>query len=225
VGQLVAEAVRFYGSRFWPSIGIGVPPAILVVVAAPLSRGERFLLVLTAGTLLITASYVRACALVLAQRRGSFLVAYGVGVLVFAPVPVVLSISFLFGLPALAWLALVGLVVPVVLDEGRGLRRSFGRTIQLARADYVHVLGGLATLVIVVFLSQLVLFFVLRGVGEAAIAVAGFLANLVMSPVLFLGSALLYDDQAARVRSSKRDGALPRGKPAPPGPVRHPSSR
>jgi hypothetical protein len=222
VGQLVAEAVRFYGSRFWPSLALGVPPAILAVAFAPLTRLERLALVVTAGSLLVTASYVGACALVAGRRPGSLPLAYAIGVLVFAPTPV-LATAFI--LPALAWLALLGFAVPAVLLEERGFRAAFRRGIELARADYVHALGSLATLVIVVFLCQGVLFFLLRGTGEAAIAVAGFLASLVISPVLFLGSALLYYDQAARVRSSKRDGALPRGKPAPPGPVRHPSSR
>jgi hypothetical protein len=222
VGQLVAEAVRFYGNRFWPSLALGIPPAILVVAAAPLDRIERLVLVVTAGSVLVTASYVAACALVAGRRPGSLPLAFATGVLVFAPVPV-LATAFI--LPGLAWLALFGLAVPAVLLEERGFRAAFRRGIELARADYVHALGSLATLVIVVFLCQGVLFFLLRGTGEAAIAVAGFLASLVISPVLFLGSALLYDDQAARVRSSKRDGALPRGKPAPPGPVRHPSSR
>ena len=214
MGQLVAETIRFYGNRFWPSLAIGIPPAILVVAGAPLPQRYRLLLVLTAGTLLITVSYVRACVLVLGERRGSFAVAFAVGVLVFAPVPVLTAVSFLLVLPALAWLALVGLAVPVVLVDGGGFRASIRRALELARADYVHALGGLATLVIVVFLSQAVLFFLLRGAGEAAVAVAGFLANLVISPILFLGAALLYEDQAARakagsagrgrVRSSKR---------------------
>jgi len=222
VGQLVAETVRFYGNRFWPSLALGIPPAILVVAAAPLTRIERLVLVVTAGSLLVTASYVAACALVAGRRPGSLPLAFVIGVLVFAPVPV-LATAFI--LPGLAWLALFGLAVPAVLLEERGFRDAFRRGIELARADYVHALGSLATLVIVVFLCQGVLFFLLRGTGEAAIAVAGFLASLVISPVLFLGSALLYADQAARVRSSKRDDALPRRKPAPPGPVRHPSSR
>jgi hypothetical protein len=222
VGQLVAEAVRFYGSRFWASLALGVPPAILAVALAPLDRIERLVLVVTGGSLLVTASYVAAFALVAGRRPGSIPLAYATGVLVFAPVPV-LATAFI--LPGLAWLALLGFAVPAVLLEERGFRVAFRRGIELARADYVHALGSLATLVIVVFLCQGVLFFILRGAGEAAIAVAGFLASLVISPVLFLGSALLYYDQAARVRSSKRDGALPRGKPAPPGPVRHPSSR
>jgi hypothetical protein len=222
VGQLVAETVRFYGSRFWPSLALGIPPAILAVALAPLDRIERLVLVVTAGSLLVTTSYVAAFALVAGRRPGSLLLAFATGVLVFAPVPV-LATAFI--LPGLAWLALFGLAVPAVLLEERGFRAAFRRGIELARADYVHALGSLATLVIVVFLCQGVLFFLLRGTGEAAIAVAGFLASLVISPVLFLGSALLYDDQAARVRSSKRDDALPRGKPAPSGPVRHPSSR
>jgi hypothetical protein len=196
VGQLVAEAVRFYGSRFWPSLALGIPPAILVVAVAPLDRIERLVVVVTAGALLVTASYVAACALVAGRRPGSLALAYAVGVLVFAPTPV-LATAFI--LPALAWLAFLGFAVPAVLLEECGFRAAFRRGIELARADYVHALGSLATLVIVVFLCQGVLFFLLRGTGEAAIAVAGFLASLVISPVLFLGSALLYYDQAARV--------------------------
>ena len=222
VGQLVAEAVRFYGSRFWPSLALGIGPAILVVALAPLTQLERLVLLVTAGALLVTASYVAVCALVAGRRPGSLPLAFATGVLVFAPVPV---LTTAFVLPALAWLAFLGFAVPAVLLEGCGFRAAFRRSITLARADYAHALGSLATLVIVVFLCQGVLFFVLRGAGEAAIAVAGFLASLVISPLLFLGSALLYYDQAARVRSSKRDDALPRGKPASPGPVRHPSSR
>jgi hypothetical protein len=222
VGQLVAEAVRFYGSRFWPSLALGVGPAILVVAAAPLSQLGRVVLLVTAGALLVTAAYIGACALVAGRRPGSLSLAFATGVLVFAPVPVLVTA---FVLPGLAWLALLGFAVPAVLLEERGFRSAFRRTIELARADYVHALGSLATLVIVVFLCQGVLFFILRGAGEAAVAAAAFLASLVMSPLLFLGSALLYYDQAARVRSSKSDGALPRRKPAAPGPVRHPPSR
>jgi hypothetical protein len=206
VGQLVAEAIRFYGSRFWPSLALGIPPALLVVAGAPLPRQERILVVLVAAPLLITLSYVWACVLLLPERRGSLAVAFAAGVVVFAPVPVLLAISALLVLPALGWLALFGLVVPVVLAGGLGFRRSFRRAVELARADYVHALGGLSTLAIVAFLSQAVLFFLLRGAGEAAVAVAAFLANLVVSPVLFLGAALLYFDQAARIgtRSSRR---------------------
>jgi hypothetical protein len=206
VGQLVAEAIRFYGSRFWPSLALGIPPALLVVAGAPLPNRQRILLVLVAAPLLLTVSYVRACVLVLPERRGSLAVAFAAGVLVFAPVPLLLATSVLLTLAALGWLALFGLVVPVVLAQGLAFRTAFRRAAEIARADYVHALGGLSTLAIVAFLSQAVLFFLLRGAGEAAVAVAAFLANLVVSPVLFLGAALLYLDQAARseARPSRR---------------------
>jgi hypothetical protein len=222
VGQLVAEAVRFYGSRFWASLALGIPPALLVVAEAPLTRLERLVVLVTVGTILLTLSYVAACVLVAGERRGSLVLACAVGALVFAPVPI-LTTAFI--LPGLAWLALFGLAVPAALLEGRGFRASLRRGVELAKADYIHALGSLATVAIVVLLSQAVLFFLLRGAGEAAVVVAGFLASLVVSPLVFLAAALLYYDQAARVRSSKADGALPRRKPPPSGPVRHPSSR
>jgi hypothetical protein len=199
VGQLVAEAIRFYGRRFWWSLALGVGPAILVVAEKPLTQRERLLLAVTAGSVLATISFLGAWVLVSDERRGSLALAFAVGALVFAPVPL---LATAFVLPALAWLAFLGFAVPAVLLEGRGFRAAFGRAIELARADYVHALGSLATLAIVVLLSQGVLFFLLRGAGGAALLVASAVASLVISPLLFLGGALLYYDQAARVRSS-----------------------
>jgi hypothetical protein len=50
-----------------------------------------------------------------------------------------------------------------------------------------------------------VLAFLLRGVGGAAIWVAYVLASMVISPLLFLGTALLYVDQSARSDATGRD--------------------
>jgi hypothetical protein len=120
---------------------------------------------------------------------------------VFLPFPV---FALGFVLPAIAWLALVGLVVPVTVLEGLPARRSLSRALELARADYIHALGSLATLAITYFVSRLGLFFLLRGGSGAAERTAAFLADLVISPLLFLGGALLYFDQAARVGSAPR---------------------
>jgi hypothetical protein len=122
------------------------------------------------------------------------------GATVFAPFPFLASVLVL---PGLAWLALLGLVVPVALVERCGFRACFRRAIALARADYVHALGSLSALVISSILSATVLFFLLRGQGDAALSVAAFLALLVISPVVLIGSALLYVDQAARVGVSR----------------------
>src|SRR5207244_6876494 len=111
----------------------------------------------------------------------------------------------LFVLPGLALFAYYGLAVPAAVIEGLSPRAAFRRGSELGKADFVHALGSLSTLAIVYFLSRTVLLLLLRGQGEATERVAGFLADLVLSPLLFLGAALLYFDQAARV-------GLPRGR-------------
>jgi hypothetical protein len=79
------------------------------------------------------------------------------------------------------------------------VRAALPRAWQLARADFVHAAGSLFTLAVVVILSQSVLVFILRGFGDADVSTALFLASVVLSPLLFVGTALLYVDQAARV--------------------------
>jgi hypothetical protein len=203
VGQLVAETIRLYQRRFWPSLTLGLGPAALGVSLALLPPWGDLAFVLTGGAVLMTGSYVGATSIAADVRpsRGPLAVAFGAGVLVFVPVPFLASVFFL---PAAAWLAVVGLVVPVALLERLAFRPAFRRAFQLARADYVHALGSLATLAITAFLTSTVLFFLLRGQAEAALAAAAFLALLVISPVLFLGAALLYFDQAARVGRPRR---------------------
>ena len=199
VGQLVAESIRIYGERFRWALLLGLSPAILAVVAANVSRNVAFALAPTLSGALVSASYVGACVLVLERRPSNrrLALAWILGWLAFAPVPF-LAVAFV--LPALAWLAAVGLVVPVLVVEDVAPREAFRRAWRLARADYVHVLGSLATLAIVVFLTQTVLAFILRGAGGVAVSTAFFLANVVISPLLFIGSGLLYVDQSARVK-------------------------
>jgi hypothetical protein len=197
IGQLIAETIKIYGARFWPSLGVGVAPAVATITTAALPRTGQIAFSPTAGALLLSAAYVLASRVVAdvdpPPRR--LAVALAIGVVVFAPLPFLVT---LFIVPGLAWVALVGLGVPATVNEGLGFRDAFRRGIALARADYIHVLGGLATLAILAFLTQTVLFFLLRGAGDAALWVALFLADLVISPVFFLGAALLYEDQKAR---------------------------
>jgi hypothetical protein len=200
VGQLVAESIRIYGERFRRALLLGIVPAVLVVVGAHASKALVLILAPTLTAALVSASYVGACVLVLERRPSNrrLLVAWLVGWLVFVPAP---FLVFAFVLPALAWLAAFGLVVPVLVVEEIAPRAAFARAWQLARADYVHILGSLATLAIVVLLTQGMLAFILRGSGGTALSTAFFLANVVISPLLFIGSALLYTDQAARVQT------------------------
>jgi hypothetical protein len=199
VGQLVAESIQFYGRHFWACLVLGVPAAVIAVVFTQVSHRTALILAPTLSAALISGTFVYASVIVLeaSPPRPRLVAAWLMGWLVFAPVPF-LVIAFI--LPGLLWLAALGLVVPVLVTEDILLRAALPRAWQLARADFVHALGSMFTLAVVVLLSQSVLVFVLRGFGNAAGSVALFLASVVLSPLLFVGAALLYVDQAARIQ-------------------------
>jgi len=198
VGQLVAETVKLYRSRFWPSLALGIPAAIVVQVVLSVPRTLQLPVVAGVGSILLSLSFVGASAIVDGRRPPLRAAATGyfLGVILFPATP---FFAIAFALPGVAWLALVGLGVPVAVIERRSIKESFSRGITLARADYIHTLGSMATLVITFFLTRTALFFLLRGTGEATIRAGAFLADLVISPILFLGSALIYVDQRARL--------------------------
>ncbi|MER3412040.1 MAG: hypothetical protein C4305_06920 [Thermoleophilia bacterium] len=207
VGQLVADTVRFYGNRFWPSLALGLGPAALTVAGAQAPRGAQVAIVGIGFPLLMTLSFIQASFLVsgLPFQPASARVALAVGLLVSLPVP---FLAALLVLPAVLWLAAIGLAVPAAVIEGAGVRDSLRRGFQLGRADYVHAAGALALLVVLVALTQLLLFQLLTGLSDQALIVAAFLANLVVSPLLFLGGVHLYYDQAARERRPQRGQVL-----------------
>jgi hypothetical protein len=205
--------MRVYGKRFWAALAVGVPVAGVNAIAAIVPAGTARLLIPSVGAVLLALSYVAACAIVLERplwgRHAA--VAFAIAVIVFVPFPL---LAALFVLPGLVWLAFVGLAVPAAFVEGLGVRDAFARGVELARAEFVHVLGGLATLALVVFLTQAGLYFVLREYAENTQAAAAILASVVVSPLVFLGAALLYLDQEARLRSrserrKERDAHVP----------------
>ena len=199
VGQLVAEAIRLYGRVPWKALPLGLPLAAADAIALGRSVGER-ILILVAAAPLFTLAYAWASALAAEVRptRAVWLRALALGTLVFVPAAFFFP---WFALLSVAWLALTGLVVPVVIVEGAPARAAFRRAVRLCRADYVHALGSLATLVIVFVLTRVALAFLLREQADNTIRAAVFLADLVVSPLLYLGAALLYYDQASRVGS------------------------
>ncbi len=197
VGQLVADTVRFYGDRFWASLALGLGPAALTVAGAQAPRGAQVVIVAVGFPVLMSLAFIQACFLVsgLPFQAASARIALVVALLVSLPVP---YLAALLVLPAVLWLAAIGLAVPAAVIEGTGVRDSLRRGFQLGRADYVHAAGALALLVLLVGLTQLLLFQLLTGLSDQALIVAAFLANLVVSPLLFLGGAHLYYDQVAR---------------------------
>jgi hypothetical protein len=202
VGQLVAESLRLYGRRVWPSLALG----LAVVIVNQVSAGRSTLtqaLVLAAAAPLMAAAYTGASALVggVSLEPATAAKAIGVGALVFVPAA---FLSLVYVLPAVAWLALVGLVVPILVIERLPVGAALRRATALGRADFVHAFGSLATLVLLFGLVKLTLVLLLRDLGDSGERVALGLADLVVSPLLFLGAALLYVDQAARAAVRSR---------------------
>jgi hypothetical protein len=221
VGQLIAETVGFYRHHFFQVLPLGLSVAALTQLTVAFGHrhvrprgnppsqayhdpksilGGGIETTILLGALFLTVSYIAAIILVTGARpdRRVLLTGYAAGVLVFLPTPILAQLLIL---PAVAYLAFVGWVVPAAIVERLGLRDSLRRTFRLARADYVHAAGGLATLVIVFYLTRLMLALLLRSGGESTERVAAALSDLVLSPLLFVGSALLYIDQAARLEA------------------------
>jgi hypothetical protein len=202
VGQLVAETIRLYGDNFWRALPLGLPLAVSTQVGTGHGINTQ-IAVLCLFAPVFSAAFVDASVLVLdlSPPRSRIVLAWALGTLIWIPAPVLLRAYLI---PSLAWLAFWGLAVPALLREGGGARRAMRRARRLATADYVHALGALCALLLVVELSAGVLSALLHGQGEATRRSAAFLALVVLSPMLYLGSALLYLDQAARVVGSDR---------------------
>jgi hypothetical protein len=199
VGQFVGETIRFYGANFWRMLPLGVPLAIATQLALGRSVNTQTVILLAFSPLVVLA-YARACAFV--HHTRPTMTAAACALVVFAPVPLLVRV---YVVPAIAWLALFGLAAPAAMVERLSFRQAFARARQLAAADFVHAVGALAALVIVVGISEFTLIALLRSQGDSGQRVAHALADVLLSPLLYLGGALLYVDQAARVGSARPD--------------------
>jgi hypothetical protein len=197
VGQLIAETIRAYGSHFWQAIPLGIPLVVIDQLCAGQSRDIQVAVYWLAGPLIVVA-FVRACSIIYKAppNRTAFLAAF----LIYLPFP---PLRALFFLPGLAWFAFIGLAVPAAIVERLDLRASVRRGRDLGTANYAFCLGSLAALVIVVGVADNVLIALLHSQSQASARVALGLSDLVLSPLLYLGGAMLYADQAARVGSAR----------------------
>ena len=201
VGQLVAESIRTYGRRFLVCLLLSVP----VVVTDQLLIHRHYaasVVIYLAFAPVFTAAYVLASVIVTGSRPTghNLLVALLLGTLVFIPAAVALPG---LSIGSVIWLALVGLVVPAAIVEGGSPGSLLRRGYALGRVDYVHAAGSLATLVLILAATRPPLWTVLRLEGGASGRVAFALADIALSPIVFLGAAVLYLDQAARLGSPR----------------------
>jgi hypothetical protein len=199
VGQVIAETIRAYGERFWTTLPLGIPLAIVDQLSVRESPGVQ-MLVWWAATPLFVAAYVYACSILLKARPNRTAVA--LAVVIYLPFP---ALRAIYILPGIAWFALVGLAVPAAMVEKLHFRDALVRGRQLAVTDFAHALGSLAALVVVVGVAGTTLSALLHSQGDNGQRAAVAASDLVLSPLLFLGAALLYLDQAARVGSDPSD--------------------
>jgi hypothetical protein len=197
VGQVVAEAIRLYGANFGPALALGLPIAVADQVVIDSSVAARVAVLIVVSPFLSLA-YASACAILSRERPPLrvWVTAVAVGVVTFLP-----AAPFFpwFALASILWLGLAGHAVPAVVIERRGAAAALRRSLELARADYVHAAGSLATLAILFWLTRVALGLLLSSQADATVRVAIFLADAVVSPLLYLGAAIVYVDLAARV--------------------------
>ena len=201
VGQVIAEAIKLYQGHFFAALGLGLPVAVVDQVIASESVVERVAL-LAAASPVFSLAYATASAIRQGDRppARTWAIAVLVGVVTFLPA------AFFFGwfvIAAILWLGLAGHAVPAVMAERIGVLAALRRTVELGRADYVHAAGSFAALALLFGLTRLALGLLLQNQADTAVRVAIFLADLVTSPMLFLGAAIVYVDLVARVGVSR----------------------
>jgi hypothetical protein len=203
VGQVVAEAIKLYQDNIAAALALGLPVAIADQLIVDRSLGAR-IAVLVAASPAFSLAYAAASAI----RQGSrpplatWLVAVVVGTITFLPA------AFLFGwfaIAAILWLGLAGHAVPAIMAERLGPLAALSRTVQLGRADYIHAAGSFATLALLFGLTRLAMGLLLSSQADATVRVSVFLADVVISPLLYLGAAIVYVDLVARVGLSRDD--------------------
>jgi len=204
VGQLIAESIRLYGDNFWRSLPLGLPIATLDQLDLGRGGGVRVALFVACSPALALA-FAYACAIAggVAAGARTLALATAVGTAVLLPASLVFT---WFALLAAVYLSFFGLSVPVTVLERVGPRTAIRRALELGRADWVHALGSIAALVVVFFLSRQVLVVLLRDQADETIRAAIFLADVVLAPLMLLGTAMLYFDQAARVGRERGRG-------------------
>ena len=203
VGQLVAETIRAYGNSFWRVLPLGIPLAVADQLSIRQHIAVQMLIYWVCAPLFV-AGYLWACKVVLDARVN--VAAVLVATLIWMPFPALRAISL--NLLGVAWLAFIGLAVPAAMVEQLRFRDALVRGRRLGTADYVHALGSLAALVVVVGIAANTLSALLHTQGDNGQRAAVFLSDIVLSPMLFVGGALLYVDQAARAVRSAPDAAL-----------------
>ena len=200
---MVAQAIELYQRNFFRALLLGIPVAVVDQFVTDLSIPEKSV-ALVAASPFFSLAYAGACAIRENDKPPVrvWLSAVALGVVTFLPAALLFP---WFAILSVLWLGLAGHAVPVVMAERLAPSAALRRTIVLGRADYVHAAGSFATLAILFAITRYTLGLLLSSQADTAVRVAIFLADLVISPLLFLGAAIVYVDLVARVGLSREE--------------------
>src|SRR5829696_8268958 len=214
LGELLAETVRLYGARLWAAAGIGAFLGGAVLAAGIL--GELVLVIAVIAPA-FTVCYAVAARIALGDPAAEAWAQVGPRAPVLAPLMIIVSLPFVLGIVdaltlcfSVAWLAVVGLAIPVAMieraPEGTSCFGQIGfaltRATDLARPEFLHVLGVSAALTVIYALFGPFLGILLTGFADNGSLAARVMANGVLGPFFFLGLSLLYFEQRSRALSS-----------------------
>ncbi|HEY7004249.1 MAG TPA: hypothetical protein VH281_08205 [Gaiellaceae bacterium] len=210
LGDIFAETVRVYGERIWAVVGMGLFLAGSLLAAHVIGHVAAFIVIVA---LAFTAAYAVSSRVVVGDPAVEAWAQVGLRLPVLLVLTVVVSVPFVLGrvdplllLFGVAWLAFVGLSIPVAMlerspEQGawyESIAFAVNRATVLARAEYLHVLGVMAAFVIVYLVLGPLLAVVLTGFADNGSLAATVIANGVIGPFFFLGLSLLYFEQKAR---------------------------
>ncbi|MDQ3889759.1 MAG: hypothetical protein M3312_04305 [Actinomycetota bacterium] len=214
LGELLARTAEIYGRRIWAALALGsfLAAMILGASAAPEWAG------LTVVAFGFTACYAVSARLIagdafgeaFAQAAFRFPVLVVLTIVVSVPLALALA-NVLMLLFVVAWIALTGFSIPVAMLErnpdSQGFFAPMGhamtRAIALARVEYLHAAGVVASLAVIYVFIGNVLASALVGFAEAGSFGAFLLVQMVLAPFFFLGLGVLYFEQKARALSSR----------------------
>jgi len=217
LGELLAETVRLYGERIWAVVGMGVFLAGVLLAASLIGH---LVVLVTIVSPAFTACYAVATRVTAGDPAAEAWAQIGVRLPVLLVLTLIVSVPFVLGIVdvvvlvfSVAWFAFVGLSVPVAMVErppgGANWYQLIGYAVvrgsDLARKEYLHVLGICAALTLIYAILGPFLAVLLTGFADNGSLAASIIASGVIGPFFFLGLSVLYFEQNARTLSSPQE--------------------
>ena len=212
-GEVLAHVFREYGRRPLTYVAIGAVEALAGLTTysgtgIPLIVGIAIVAVAFvacfAATVSVSSGWSRPDSL--SRLRNGFVALLGLTVIV--GVPATLGrVDALFTLLAILWLAITAFAVPIVMREQRdghrvalsGMLVALRRSLAMSQTAFFHAIVVVLLLYVVTVLITSLLASSLGNFGDQSELAAFVISRAVLVPIVFIGLAVLYLDQRARM--------------------------